>query len=218
MRFIELNEPLYEYVLGCANPATDAVTEQLAATTRERFGAAAGMNVGPDQGAFLSMLVAISGAKLVVEVGTFTGMSATWLARGLGDSGTLICCDITDEYLATAQEAWDAAGVSARIEFRQGPALDTLSAMPQTQHIDMAFIDADKPGYLSYFHEILPRLSPNGFVVVDNVLWSGKVIDESDRTDNTVALREFNAHIAGRDDVVAVMLPVGDGVTMIRRR
>ena len=218
MRFIELNDSLYEYVLQCANPATDTVTEQLAATTRDRFGAAAGMNVGADQGAFLSMLVSISGAKLVVEVGTFTGMSATWLARGLGEGGTLICCDITDEYLATAQEAWQAAGVADRIEFRRGPALDTLGAMPTTPHIDMAFIDADKPGYLSYFLEILPRLSPNGFVVVDNVLWSGSVIDESDQTANTVALREFNAHIAECADVVAVMLPVGDGVTIIRRR
>ncbi len=218
MRYIELNDRLYEYVLGCANPASDAVTEQLAATTRDRFGDWAGMNVGPDQGAFLSMLAAISGAKLVVEVGTFTGMSATWLARGLGEGGRLICCDITDEYLATAQEAWDAAGVADRIEFRQGPALETLAAMPKTPHIDMAFIDADKPGYLSYLWELLPRLSTTGFIVVDNVLWSGNVVNDSDQSESTVALREFNAHVAARDDVEAVLLPIGDGVTLIRRR
>ncbi|HUF98220.1 MAG TPA: O-methyltransferase [Ilumatobacter sp.] len=218
MRFIELNNELYEYVLASANPATDPVTEQLAATTRDRFGAAAGMNVGADQGAFLSMLVAITGAQTVVEVGTFTGMSATWLARGLPAGGRLICCDITDDYLATAHEAWDAAGVSDRIEFRQGPALDTLAAMPTTPHIDMAFIDADKPGYLSYLLELLPRLTERGFVVVDNVLWSGQVIDDSDQSESTVALREFNDHVARRDDVVAVLLPIGDGVTIIRRR
>lgn len=218
MRFIQLNNELYEYVLSCANPATDPVTEQLAATTRDRFGPAAGMNVGPDQGAFLSMLVAISGARLVVEVGTFTGMSATWLARGLGEDGRLICCDITDDYLPTAQEAWEAAGVTDRIEFRRGPALATLAAMPSEPHIDMAFIDADKTGYLSYLLELLPRLTANGFVVVDNVLWSGSVVDQSDQSESTVALREFNEHVAGRDDVVAVLLPIGDGVTIIRRR
>jgi caffeoyl-CoA O-methyltransferase len=218
MRYIELNDSLYEYVLASANPANDAVTERLAHITRERFGDAAGMNVGADQGAFLSMLAAISGAELAVEVGTFTGMSATWIARGLGETGRLICCDITDKYLATAREAWDAAGVSDRIEFRQGPALDTLAALPNTPHIDMAFIDADKTGYLSYFLELLPRLSGNGFIVVDNVLWSGRVVDDADQTEDTVALRAFNEHVAGRDDVAAVLLPVGDGVTIIRRR
>jgi caffeoyl-CoA O-methyltransferase len=218
MRSIGISEELGAYIEAHANPARDAIAEQLAATTKERFGDLAGMNIGADQGRFMSMLVAIAGAETVVEVGTFTGMSALWLARGLGDGGRLICFDISDDYLATAKEAWTAAGVEDRIEFRLGPAADGLRALPSEPHIDLAFIDADKGGYQTYLDELLPRMNDRGVILVDNVLWDGRVIDADTDDRNTVALRAFNDHVASRADCEAVMLSIGDGLTFIRRR
>lgn len=213
-----MTEELYDYISAHANPNVDEVSEQLATTTRERFGLLAGMNIGQDQGRFLKMLVGLVGAHTVVEIGTFTGMSAMWLAQGLVPGGRLICFDISDEYLPTAREAWEQAGVTDRIEIRIGPAADGLAALPNERHIDMAFIDADKPGYLTYLELLLPRLSVGGVIVVDNVLWSGNVIDPTDESESTAALRRFNDHVAGRDDVDAVMLPIGDGITLITPR
>lgn len=216
MRVIEMNSDLYDYVVAHANPNHDEVSEQLAATSRERFGRLAGMNIGVDQGRFLSTLVAMAGARTVVEVGTFTGMSALWLARGLPEGGRLICFDITDEYLPTAREAWEAAGVADVIDFRLGPAADGLAALDDRVPVDFAFVDADKEGYRTYLDLLLPRLSARGVIAFDNVLWSGQVIVGSDQSDNTVAIREFNDHVAGRDDITAVVLPIGDGVTLVR--
>jgi caffeoyl-CoA O-methyltransferase len=218
MRWIEMNDDLYDYVTSHASPGDDPIAERLAATTRERFADRAGMNIGPDQGRFLATLVAISGAELVVEVGTFTGMSALWMARALPEGGRLVCLDITDRYLDTARASWREAGVDDRIEVRVGPAADSLTAMPERRHVDLAFIDADKTGYAAYLELLLPRLADDGLIVVDNVLWSGSVIDPSDRSDDTVALRAFNDAVAARGDIHAVMLPIGDGVTLIRHR
>ncbi len=218
MRFIELDDSVYEYVLAHANPAHDEVSETLAATTLERFPDRAGMNIGADQGRFLSMLVAVTGARLVVEVGTFTGMSALWMARGLTEGGRLVCFDLTDEYLPTAREAWDAAGVSDRIEVVIGPATNGLATLGDDVDVDLAFIDADKTGYAGYVDQLLPKLSDRGLIVIDNVLWSGTVVGDEDQDESTVALRALNDDIASRDDIHAVMLPIGDGVTMIRRR
>jgi caffeoyl-CoA O-methyltransferase len=218
MRWIEMNDELYDYVSEHANPNVDEVSRQLAAATGERFGLLAGMNIGQDQGRFLKMLVGLVGAHTVVEVGTFTGMSALWIARGLVPGGRLICFDITDEYLPTARQAWEQAGIADRIEMRIGPAADGLAALPDERHIDLAFIDADKTGYLAYLELLLPRLSIGGVIVVDNVVWSGNVIDPTDQTESTVALREFNDHVAARDDIEAVMLPIGDGITLITPR
>jgi caffeoyl-CoA O-methyltransferase len=217
MRWLEMNDDMFEYVQRHANPATDPVSERLAATSRERFGDLAGMNIGPDQGHLLAMLTKISGATLAVEIGTFTGMSALWIARALPTDGKLVCFDITDRYLATAQEAWEAAGVADRIEVKIGPAADRLDELPD-QPVDLAFIDADKTGYQHYVDQLVPRLSDRGVIAVDNVLWDGHVVTDTDQDALTVALRAFNDNIATRDDVDAVMLPVGDGVTLIRRR
>ena len=218
MRWIEMDDALYDYVLAHANPVDDPVSERLAAVTQERFADEANMNIGADQGRFLSMLVAISGARFVVEVGTFTGMSALWLARGLPEGGRLVCFDITDRYLATAQQAWEEAGVADRIEVRIGPASEGIAALPDHPTIDLAFVDADKGGYRGYLDLLVPRLSDRGVIVVDNVLWSGAIVDPTDTSELTVALRDFNDHVADRPDVHAVMLPIGDGVTLIRRR
>jgi len=218
MRWIQITDELYDYISAHANPNVDEVSEQLAETTRQRFGLLAGMNIGQDQGRFLKMLVGLVGARIVVEVGTFTGMSAMWLAQGLAPGGKLICFDISDEYLSTARAAWERAGVADRIEMRIGPAADGLAELPTERHIDLAFIDADKPGYRTYLELLLPRLSIGGVIVVDNVLWSGNVINPADQDVSTVALRAFNDHVAERDDVDAVMLPIGDGITLITPR
>jgi caffeoyl-CoA O-methyltransferase len=218
MRSIGVSEELGDYIAAHANPAGDPVGEALAAATVERFGGLATMNIGGDQGRFMSMLVSLMGARTVVEVGTFTGMSALWLARGLPDGGRLVCFDITDKYLATAREAWVAAGVDDRIEVRIGPAADGLAELPDEPHVDVAFIDADKPGYRRYLDLLLPRLTERGVILVDNVLWGGSIIDPSVDDESTLALRAFNDHVATRPDCDAVMLNIGDGVTMIRRR
>jgi caffeoyl-CoA O-methyltransferase len=218
MRWVEMNERMHDYVVAHANPSGDPVAERLAATTRERFADLAGMNIGEDEGRFLQMLVGLVGAETIAEVGTFTGMSALWLARGLPDHGRLLCFELRDDYLATAREAWTAAGVDERIEMRLGPAAERLAELPEHPHLDLAFIDADKRGYRTYLDLLLPRVRDRGVVAVDNVLWSGAVVDESDTSDDTVAIRDFNDHVAGRDDCTAVMLPVGDGVTLIRPR
>lgn len=213
-----MDDATFEYVQRHANPPSDPVSERLAAATRERFPDQATMNVGPDQGHLLAMLVAVTGARLVVEIGTFTGMSALWMARALPPDGRLVCFDLTDEYQPTARAAWDAAGVTDRIEVVIGPAADRLAEFPTDPPIDVAFVDADKTGYQGYVDELLPRLSVRGVIVVDNVLWDGSVVGEDDQSESTVALRRFNDDVASRADVDAVMLPIGDGVTLIRRR
>ena len=218
MRTIGVSEELGAYIAAHANPAGDPIAEALAAATAERFGGLAAMNIGQDQGRFMSMLVSLMGARSVVEVGTFTGMSALWLARGLPDGGRLVCFDITDKYLATAREAWSAAGVDDRIEVRIGPAADGLAELPDEPHVDLAFIDADKPGYRRYLDLLLPRLTERGVILVDNVLWGGSIIDPAVDDESTRALRDFNDHVAARGDCDAVMLNLGDGITMIRRR
>ena len=216
MRSFGIPELIHEYAV--VHSDGDPIAERLARATQERFADRAQMNIGHDQGRFMQMLVEMTGARTVVEVGTFTGMSALWLARGLPDDGRLICFDLVDTYLDTAMEAWTAAGVADRIDMRIGPAADGLAQLPDEHHVDLAFIDADKTGYLSYLELLLPRLSERGAILVDNVLWSGAVVDPDDESRDTVALREFNDHVAQRDDLDAVVLTIGDGVTLIRPR
>jgi caffeoyl-CoA O-methyltransferase len=216
MKSFGIPELIHEYAV--AHSAGDPIAEALARATRDRFPDRAMMNIGHDQGRFMQMLVEVTGANTVVEVGTFTGMSALWLARGLSGDGRLICFDLVDTYLDTAMEAWTAAGVADRIDMRIGPAADGLAALPAEPHVDLAFIDADKVGYRNYLDQLLPRLADRGAILVDNVLWSGAVVDPADTSRDTVALREFNDHVAGRDDCDAVILTVGDGITMIRPR
>jgi caffeoyl-CoA O-methyltransferase len=152
----------------------------------------------------------------VVEVGTFTGYSALCLARGLEPGGRLLCCDVSEEWTAIAQAAWQAAGVDDRIDLHIAPALDTLKAQPSTPDIDLAFIDADKPNYRSYYNELVPRMRPGGLVVVDNVLWSGRVVDPSATDPDTEAIRAFNEHVLADPRTDSVMLPIADGLTLAR--
>ena len=182
------------------------------------MGQVARMQIAPEQGAFMTMLAKLIGAKLIVEVGTFTGYSSVCLARGLAEGGRLICCDVSAEYTNRAVAAWHDAGVQDRIDLRIAPAADTLRAMPFNPQIDMAFIDADKTGYAVYYEEILERMRSGGVILVDNVLWGGSIIDASDTSRETVALRDFNDMVIADARVEVVMLPIADGLTMCRKR
>ena len=211
-----LGEDLHDYVLDHTT-AGDDVDASLSETTGE-LGGVARMQVARDQGMFLSMLVSAVRPQLAIEVGTFTGTSSLAIARALPDGGRLLCCDVSEEWTAIARRHWEAAGVSDRIDLVIAPAIQTLRALPGDTPVDFAFIDADKTGYLAYYEELVPRLSDHGLLVVDNVLWSGRVMDPSADDDDTVALREFNARVVADDRVDVVMLSIGDGVSVVRRR
>jgi caffeoyl-CoA O-methyltransferase len=194
----------------------DGVLAALQERTRS-LGRAAGMQIGADQGALLTMLTRLVGARRAVEVGTFTGYSSICIARGLATGGSLLCCDVSEEYTAIAREAWADAGLTDVIELRIAPAIETLRALP-SDPIDLVFIDADKGGYASYFDELVPRVRPNGLLLVDNTLWSGRVVDDEATDGDTAAIKAFNDKVAADDRVESYLLPVGDGVTLIRKR
>lgn len=197
----------------------DPVLDSLIRATAEKAGGAALMQIGPDQGAFMHVLVTTLRPAFAVEVGTFTGYSSLCIARGLAPGGRLLCCDISEEWTAIGREHWEMAGVADRIDLRIAPAIDTLRTLPDEPRIDFAFIDADKPAYRDYYEEILRRLSPNGVILFDNTLWSGNVLAESGADDeNTVALRALNDLLVADERVVVAQLTIGDGVTMVRRR
>jgi caffeoyl-CoA O-methyltransferase len=211
-----LTAELASYLVGHGSPPDD-VQRALITETRA-LGPVAGMQVAPEQGAFLTLLTRLIGARSAVEVGTFTGYSSLCIARGLPAGGRLLCCDVSEEWTAIARRAWDAAGVADRIELRIGPGAETLRSLPPEPTIDLAFIDADKPGYPVYYEELLNRLRPNGVLLVDNVLWDGRVIQADATDDNTVAIKAFNDLVAADDRVEAVMLPIADGLTLCRKK
>jgi caffeoyl-CoA O-methyltransferase len=211
-----VTQAVHDYAVAHGTPP-DAVQESLISATAA-LGGVSRMQIAPEQGAFMTMLTKLVDARFAVEVGTFTGYSSICIARGLADGGRLLCCDVSEEWTAVARDHWAQASVEDRIELVIGPAADTLRALPADPPIDLAFIDADKTGYRTYYDEIVQRLRPGGLVLVDNVLWSGKVVDDSDQSDDTVALRAVNDHIATDDRVDVVMLPIADGLTIARRR
>jgi caffeoyl-CoA O-methyltransferase len=177
-----------------------------------------GMQISPEQGAFMTILTRMLGAREAVEIGTFTGYSSLSIARGLAPDGHLLCCDLSEEWTAMARAAWAKAGVEDVVELRIAPALETLRSLPGDPVIDLAFIDADKAGYVGYYEELLPRLRPNGVILVDNVLWSGRVFDPSVTDEDTAAIRAFNDQTAADPRVESTILTLGDGLTVIRKR
>ncbi len=207
---------LHDYAVAHGTPP-DAVQESLIARTAE-LGGVSRMQIAPEQGTFMMLLAKLVDARFAVEVGTFTGYSSLCIARGLAPGGRLLCCDVSEEWTAIARDHWARAGVDDRIDLVIGPAADTLRALPADPPIDFAFIDADKPGYRTYYDEIVERLRPGGVVLLDNVLWSGTVVDDADQGDDVVALRAVNDHVAADDRVEVVMLPIADGLTIARRR
>jgi len=208
---------LASYIAAHSSPP-DEVQRRLMSATEQRTGSASGMQIGGDQGTMFEMLVRAIGVRSAIEIGTFTGYSALSIARGLPDGGRLICCDVSEEWTSIAREHWQLAGVSDRIDLRIGPALDTIAALPDDLRFDLAFIDADKSNYANYFDALLPRMTDTGIVLVDNTLWSRQVLDPHATERDTVALRTFNAQVAADARVSCVILPIGDGVTMLQRR
>ena len=209
-----LDDDLHDYVIAHTTPA-DPVRRSLTEATAA-LGPWAGMQVADDQAALLSTLVAAVRPTLAVEIGTFTGSSSLAIARALPSGARLLCCDVSEEWTAIARHHWEAAGVDDRIDLAVAPALETLQGLGDAV-VDFAFIDADKTGYLAYYEELVPRLSPHGLLAIDNVLWSGRVLDETAQDDDTVALRALNDRIVADNRVEVVMLSVGDGLALVRR-
>ncbi len=174
------------------------------------------MLTGHLEGRFLKMLVAISGARRILEIGTYTGYSAISMAEALPADGELISCEIDESHAEMARKHIATSPDAAKIEVRVGPAIDTIAALDGT--FDMIFIDADKTSYRAYYDAVLPRLSARGFICIDNVLWSMQVADASDDSPSTVALRELNDFIVNDQRVECVMVPIRDGVSIVRRR
>jgi len=215
-KFTALTPALYEYLIA-HNPPPDAVLRDLAAETAA-LGSISIMQVAVEQGVFLTFLARLLGARRAVEVGTFTGYSAISIARGLAADGRLLCCDLNEQWAGIARRYFVRAGVTERVTLRIAPAIETLRALPPTPEIDLAFIDADKTGYRSYYEELLPRLRPGGVIGFDNVLWNGAVADATNTSDDTVALRALNDFLVRDERVDIVMLPVADGLTLARKR
>ena len=210
-----LDESLVEYIEE-SSTATDHIQRSLIEET-STLGWVSRMQISHDQGNFLTMLVKATQAQFAVEVGTFTGYSALAIARGLSADAKLLCCDISEEWTDIARRHWREAGVEDKIDLVLAPALETLDKLPLTQNIDFAFIDADKKNYINYYESILNRLSKNGLIVVDNVLWSGRVVDTNANDHDTIATREFNRHIRNDSRVSCAMLSIGDGVSVIQK-
>jgi caffeoyl-CoA O-methyltransferase len=214
-----LSSELHAYLVAHGTPP-DEVQARLIAKTAGLDALMPGisrMQIAPEQGTLLTMLARLTGARDAIEIGTFTGYSSLCIARGLAVGGRLLCCDVNEKFAAIARRTWTEDGVVDRIDLRIAPALDTLRALERRPQFDLAFIDADKPGYISYHDEIVPRLRDNGLLLVDNVLWSGRVADAAATDDDTRAIRAYNDHAVADRRVDAVMLPIGDGLTFLRR-
>jgi caffeoyl-CoA O-methyltransferase len=217
IRTLPVTAELIDYAVAHGSWPVDEVLADLQAETAA-LGRVAGMQVGPDEGQLLTLLTRVAEARRAVEVGTFTGYSSLCIARGLTPGGSLLCCDVSEEWTAIGRRAWERAGVADRIELRIAPAIETLRALPAGESVDLVFIDADKPGYVNYWEELVPRVRPGGLLLADNVLWSGEVANPERTDENTEALRAFNDRVAADDRVDAAVLPAFDGLTIARKR
>jgi predicted O-methyltransferase YrrM len=179
------------------------------------------MQIAPEQGAFLALLVELIGARRCIEVGTFTGYSSTAVALALPEDGQIICCDVSEEWTSLARKYWAEAGVTGKVDLRIAPAaetLDQLLAGGQESTYDFAFVDADKAGYDAYYERLLRLVRPGGLIVFDNMLWGGDVLDTDPSDEDTKALQALNAKLAHDERITLCLLPVADGVTLARRR
>ena len=207
---------LHAYVAAHSMPPGD-VLDELAGETARLYPEEAGLQIGPEQGAFMTLLARAVGARDALEIGTFTGYSAICLASGLAPGGRLTCCDVSEEWTAVARRYWARAGVADRIDLRLAPALDTLRALPVEPAYDLVFIDAEKTEYPAYWAEVVPRVRPGGVILADNTLSHGRVIDPSQTAPRVEAIRNFNDTAVIDPRVQTVLLPIGDGLTFSRR-
>jgi caffeoyl-CoA O-methyltransferase len=202
-----------EYCLRHSSPRGKLLAELEKYTRRHCKDAQ--MLIGPHEGALLAMLVRLSGARRVLEIGTFTGYSALCMAEALPKNGRLITCEINPRHAAITQSFFDRNPHGRKIELRLGPALETLAGLPRATRFGFVFLDADKENYVNYYEAVLPRLRPGGLIAADNVLWSGRVLVPKTKTDRAIVA--FNQHVHRDPRVECVMLPVRDGVSLIRK-
>ena len=213
-----MTDALYEYALTVGLREPELFRALRAETGRLTNGE---MQIAPEQGPLLAMLVQLLGAKNCLEVGTFTGYSSLWVASALPPDGKLICCDVSAEYTALARKYWELTGLAAKIDLRLGPAVATLDALlagGRAGHLDYAFIDADKANYDAYYEACLKLLRPGGLIAIDNTLWDGKVADPRVNDPDTIAIRNLNQKLHADTRVSLSFLPFADGLTLALKR
>lgn len=220
IKSLGLSPELHRYLVDHGTPP-DAIQQGLIEETR-RLGGISMMQIAPEEGAFLTILARLLGVRKAIELGTFTGYSALALARGMPDDGRLIACDVSEEWTAVGRPYWQRAGVAHKIDLRLAPALETLTALngdpDALGSFDLAFLDAVKTEYQDYLEGLHPLMRPGGVILVDNVLWSGSVIDPDRQDESTRAIRAFNDRLVCDDRFDRVMLPISDGITLLRVR
>ena len=217
-RSLNLDDALYQYLLDVSlreSPLLKRLREETARLPTARW------QIAPEQGQFMALLVQISGARKIREIGTFTGYSALCMAQAMPADGRLICCDLPGEYNAIAERYWHEAGVAERIDLRLAPALETLSALErggQSESFDLIFIDADKANYRVYLEHALVLVRQGGLILFDNVLWSGRVLEQSPESADTRAIQALNRGLLRDSRIDLSLLPLGDGLTLCRKR
>lgn len=217
-RSLNLDEPLYDYLLSVSlreTPLLKRLREETSQLTMARW------QIAPEQGQFMSLLVKLTGARRLLEIGTFTGYSAICLASALPADGELICCDLPGDYNGIARRYWNEAGLLERIDLRLAPALETLTALErsgQGESFDLIFIDADKANYPVYLEHALALVRPGGLVLFDNVLWSGRVLEENSDSADTRAIQALNRRLKNDARIDLSLLPLGDGLSLCRKR
>ena len=217
-RTIALTDELYEYLLSVSLREPEILRRLREETARNPD---ARMQISPEQGQFMALLVRLMGARKVLELGVFTGYSSLSVAMALPPDGNIVACDVSEEWTAVARRYWEEAGVSGKIELRLAPALETLGKLlleGREETFDFIFIDADKENYLNYYEEALKLLRPGGLITVDNVLWSGRVVDKEARAGSTRAIRAFNEKLHVDKRVTLSLVPIGDGLTLALKR
>ena len=217
-RTLAIDDRLYAYLLQHSLREAPLLKRLRDETTRMPDGM---MQIAPEQGQFMGLLVELVGAKCALEIGTFTGYSSVCFARAMGPAGRLVCCDISEHYTAVARRYWAEAGVADRIELKLGPALATLDGMlaaGAAGQYDFAFIDADKTNYDGYYERVLKLLRAGGLVAIDNMLWNGAVADPKDQEPDTLAIRRLNEKLHADERVTASLVPIGDGLLLARKR
>jgi len=212
-----IDSAVSDYLLAHST-SPDELLRELAEETAAAFPDEAEMQVSHDEGQFLTMLTRLVGARRAVEVGTFTGYSSICIARGMPADGHLLACDVSERWTSIARRYWQRAGLAHRIELRIAPAIETLRSLPAKPALDLAFIDADKVSYPLYYQEVVARLRSGGVLLLDNVLLRGRVVDAAFQREPYLTMRRLNDAVAGDDRVESVMLPLRDGVTVVRKR
>jgi len=217
-RTLNLDDTLYQYLFDHSVRENALLRELREVTAQEELSR---MQIAPEQGQFMALLVELLGAERIIEIGTFTGYSALWLAQAMPAHGELVCCDISKEWTDIGRPFWRDAGVEERILLHLAPALQTLDNLienGETGSFDMAFIDADKTNYLNYYERCLTLLRPGGLLLFDNTLWGGSVADPAEQDNDTQTLRELNDKLLNDERVSISLVPIGDGLTLARKR